>query len=240
MTKKYGLIGKKLGHSFSPAYFSKKFARASLFDHSYTTFELDHIEEVTKVLSEGLLGANVTIPYKKAILTYLHGLDEAAKDIGAVNCIVNINGQYKGYNTDWLGFRQSLVEFIGDQRPEALVLGNGGASKAICYALEHLQIKYMVISRSEKGLRYEDLTPAIIASNHLIINTTPLGMYPFVDDFPQIPYDGIDDQHFVFDLIYNPEKTLFLALSAERGAKIQNGYPMLVYQAEESWKLWNS
>ena len=240
MTKKYGLIGKKLGHSFSPAYFSKKFARASLFDHSYTTFELDHIEEVTKVLSEGLLGANVTIPYKKAILPYLHGLDEAAKDIGAVNCIVNINGQYKGYNTDWLGFRQSLVEFIGDQRPETLVLGNGGASKAICYALEHLQIKYMVISRSEKGLRYEDLTPAIIASNHLIINTTPLGMYPFVDDFPQIPYDGIDDQHFVFDLIYNPEKTLFLALSADRGAKIQNGYPMLVYQAEESWKLWNS
>lgn len=240
MTKKYGLIGKKLGHSFSPAYFSKKFAEASLFDHSYSAFELDHIEEIPRILSEDLAGANVTIPYKKAIIPYLHRLDEAAAIIGAVNCIVNKNGLYTGFNTDWLGFRQSLLEFLGDQRPEALVLGNGGASKAICFALDHLKINYTVISRSEKGLRYEDLTPSIVSANHLIINTTPLGMYPFVDDFPHIPYEGIDDQHFVFDLIYNPEKTLFLALSAERGAKIQNGYPMLIYQAEESWKLWNS
>ena len=240
MTKKYGLIGKKLSHSFSPAYFSKKFADESLLDHRYTIYELDHIEEVTKVLADELAGANVTIPYKKAILPYLHKLDKAAATIGAVNCIVNKNGQYTGFNTDWLGFSQSLLEFIGNQRPDALVLGNGGASKAICYALDCLKINYTVVSRSANGLRYEDLTLSMISANHLIINTTPLGMFPFVDEFPQIPYGGINDQHFVYDLIYNPEKTLFLALSADRGAKIQNGYPMLVYQAEESWKLWNS
>lgn len=240
MTRRFGLIGKKLGHSFSPSFFSKKFEEASLTGYSYACFELDHIEEVAKVLSQNIDGLNVTIPYKKAIIPYLHKLDDAAASIGAVNCIVNKNGQYIGYNTDWMGFKQSLTEFIGNQKPTALVLGNGGASKAVCYALDQLNIRYMMISRSGTGLRYEDITAPIIESNHLIINTTPLGMYPFVEEYPKLPYEAISDQHYVFDLIYNPEKTLFLALSAERGAKIQNGYPMLIYQAEESWKLWNS
>lgn len=235
---RFGLIGKKLGHSFSPSYFRQKFEEESL-DAEYVLYELEYIEKVGDILKEGINGLNVTIPYKSAILPFLNQIDTAAQEIGAVNCIHNSNGQLIGYNTDWLGFTQSLMENIGNERPSALVLGSGGSSRAVQYSLKKLGITYTVVSRSENGIGYDTLNEAIIKSNHLIINTTPVGMYPETKVAPNIPYEYIDDQHFLFDLIYNPEKTLFLTLGFERGAQIQNGWPMLQYQAEASWKIWN-
>lgn len=239
LTARYGLIGRKLGHSFSPSYFRQKFEEANL-DAEYLLYELDQIEKVVDIFKEEITGLNVTIPYKSAILPFLHQIDEAAQAIGAVNCIHNSNSQFIGYNTDWLGFTQSLKETIGDERPDALVLGSGGSSRAVQYSLKKLGISYTVVSRSENGIGYDALNETIIRSNQLIINTTPLGMFPDTKVAPKIPYEYIDDQHFLFDLIYNPEKTLFLTLGFERGARIQNGWPMLKYQAEASWQIWNS
>lgn len=239
LTARYGLIGRKLGHSFSPSYFRQKFEENDL-DAEYVLYELDQIEKVVDIFKEGINGLNVTIPYKNAILPFLNHIDIAAREIGAVNCIHNSNGQFIGYNTDWLGFTQSLKENLGDARPAALVLGSGGSSRAVQYSLKKLGISYTVVSRSENGIGYDALNETIIRSNQLIINTTPLGMFPDTKVAPKIPYEYIDDQHFLFDLIYNPEKTLFLTLGFERGARIQNGWPMLKYQAEASWQIWNS
>ncbi len=238
LSARYGLIGKKLGHSFSPAYFKNKFTEENI-NASYDLLELEKIEDIGFILKSGIDGLNVTIPYKNAVLPYLDRIDEQAAQIGAVNCIAKEDGKFVGYNTDWIGFTKSLLELIGDLRPGALVLGNGGASKAVQFSLSALGIDYHVVNRRGKGMLYAKIDKPIIQDNLLIINTTPLGMTPNHNEKPPIPYEWIGDQHFLIDLIYNPKKTLFLTSGQEQGAKIQNGLPMLVYQAEASWEIWN-
>ena len=239
LSARYGLIGKKLGHSFSPAYFKEKFKEENI-NASYELFELEKIDDIEFILNNGIDGLNVTLPYKSAILPYLDGIDPKAEQIGAVNCIANEDGKFIGYNTDWIGFTKSLLELIGDVRPEALVLGNGGASKAVQFSLSVLGIKFHVVNRMGSGMIYSMIDKRTIQDNLLIINTTPLGMHPNDHEKPPIPYEWIGDQHFLLDLIYNPKKTLFLASGEQQGAKIQNGLPMLVYQAEASWEIWNT
>jgi shikimate dehydrogenase len=245
----YGLIGYPLSHSFSKRYFGEKFDRLDIQDSRYDLFELKDIQEVVPLLKKtpNLRGLNVTIPYKEAIMPYLDDLDEAsAGRIGAVNTIrIFADGSTKGYNTDYYGFRQSLVEWL-DHRGEtcsnlrALVLGTGGASKAVVTALRDLQTEYHMVSRqrSDTSLGYEDLTAEIIHEHRLIINTTPLGMYPTTDTCPPIPYQELSHQHFLYDLVYNPIDTLFLKKGAAQGAVTHGGLKMLELQAEKAWDIW--
>ena len=192
-----------------------------------------------------LKGLNVTIPYKQEVLKYIHELDEEAAQIGAINTIrFGADGRLKGYNTDVVGFEKSLVPFLGaaiDQNLHALILGTGGASKAILYVLNKLRIKSTYVSRSaNRGIAYEQLDEQAVSQHRLIINCTPLGTYPDVDQAPPFPYSYLTEKHFLYDLVYNPEKTLFLKRGEERGAKTINGIPMLALQAEASWKIWNN
>lgn len=240
--KKYGLIGKHLKHSFSPGHFGEKFNRECI-DATYETFELNEIGDFISLLEKRFIsGLNVTIPYKQQVIPFLDEMDSVAKEIGAVNTIKFTPSGTKGYNTDVLGFERSLLEFIGDQKPKALILGTGGASAAVKYVFKKLGISYQVVSRKaeEQLWSYEDLRKKDLGEFPLIVNVTPLGMYPDLDRKPDIPYDQLTDNHYLFDLIYNPEKTTFLKLGEQMGAHIQNGLDMLIYQAEESWKIWNS
>ena len=242
----FGLIGYPLGHSFSVPYFEKKFAEERI-DATYTNFPLENISEFDELVKRQppLSGLNVTVPYKQQIIPYLDALDRIARSVGAVNTIVFCWRDERlgllGFNTDVTGFERSLNEHIGSLQRKALVLGTGGSSKAIVYVLEKLGIEYQLVSRSEgEGVvTYEKLDREKVAGSKLIINTTPLGMYPEVDTCPGIDYDAITPDHLLFDLIYNPEKTLFLAKGEERGAHTVNGHDMLVYQAEASWEIWN-
>ncbi len=240
--KKYGLIGYPLGHSFSERWFREKFAREGIMDCSYTAMPIAHIGMLPELLAAnpGLRGLNVTIPYKEAVMPYLTRLDDEARQVGAVNCVKIENGELTGYNTDVYGFRRSLLGLIGDQRPDALVLGSGGAAKAVAHVLRGLGMAYRIVSRrkSGEGLAYDELTTEVIARHPLIVNTTPLGTYPAVDGCPALPYDGIGAGHFLYDLVYNPPLTRFLAQGAERGAATMNGERMLVGQAERSWEIW--
>lgn len=236
----FGLVGKKLEHSFSPAFFREKFMRDGIHDATYRLYELENINQITSVFEQKPDGLNVTIPYKISIIEYLDDTDEAASAIGAVNCIALREGKYIGFNTDWLGFYHSLINLIGKERPSALILGNGGASRAVIYALRKLKIQYKTVARSRGDISFQNITCRDISDNKLIINTTPLGTYPDTGEKPDIPYTCIGDEHFLFDLIYNPEKTLFLTLGKSRGAAIKNGREMLEIQAEESWKIWNN
>jgi len=237
--RKFGLIGKQLGYSFSPEYFSKKFENASIVDAEYKAYELDSVEAFLDLISDELVGLNVTIPYKESVIPYLDELDSSALDVMAVNTIKNLNGVLCGYNTDTFGFEKSLLQLLGDSRPErALILGSGGASKAVQFVLERLQISFDVVSRSGV-LNYDKLNAELISKCQLLVNTTPLGTYPNVEECPSISYEGIGSNHFVFDLIYNPEKTLFLKRAEAQGAKISNGHQMLIFQAEKSWEIWN-
>lgn len=242
MPAQYGLIGYPLTHSFSPAYFKKKFAEKHIYA-LYEAYPLADISEFPDLLAANpkIAGLNVTIPYKEAIIPYLDELDPVAEAIGAVNCIAIKNGHKKGYNTDATGFEQSLIPLLEAQHTVALILGNGGSSKAVAYALQQLGINYQLISRSRKkdGHTYADLSPTVIARHKLIINTTPLGMYPNTDAAPPIPYDSITKHHLLFDLIYNPEETKFLALGRSRGATVKNGFEMLKLQADASWDIWS-
>lgn len=243
MTAVYGLIGKHIGGSFSREFFAGKFAAEGV-DAEYRNFELDHIGELTRMRAEnpGLRGFNVTSPYKERVIAYLDAVDPSAARIGAVNCVrVGTDGRLTGYNTDAPGFRDSLLTFIGTLRPRALVLGTGGAASAVVHALGEIGIEYSTVSRTAgKGpLTYNDLSPDIIRHHLLIINATPLGMGPLTDLAPAIPYEALGGEHMLFDLIYNPPETLFLARGRERGARTCNGYDMLVNQAEASWEIWN-
>lgn len=241
----YGLIGKPLGHSFSLPYFTEKFVRESI-DAEYRNFPLDEISDFETLVSmeTQLAGLNVTVPYKQKVIPYLDSLSETAESIGAVNTISFIRGEgglkLRGDNTDVAGFRRSLEEHLQEQHRSALVLGTGGSSKAVCFVLERLGIEYTLVSRSEGEGRipYEEVKEVKVAETLLIINTTPLGMHPKVAGFPDIPYANLTPGHLLFDLVYNPERTRFLALGEKEGAKIVNGYDMLVYQAEASWKIW--
>lgn len=242
----FGLIGKKLTHSFSKKYFTEKFERENIKQVVYELFELPNIDEFPQLIDnqENLKGLNVTIPYKLEVLPFLHEIDPAAERIGAVNVIkVQENKKLKGYNSDYYGFKFSLEKFLaGNTKVKALILGTGGASKAVKVALEDLDIPYRYVSRySEKNniLTYKQLDEDVFSSYHLIINTTPLGMYPFIETCPEIPYHLLGKNHYLYDLVYNPENTLFMQKGAENGAKVKNGLEMLYLQAEKSWEIWN-
>lgn len=239
---KFGLIGYPLSHSFSKEYFTSKFASLGLGDFKYELYPLETIEEFPALLRSDVFGWNVTIPYKSAIITYLNDVDAQAMKIGAVNTIVRTGqNSWKGYNTDTRGFRDSLVSWIGkkDIPSRALVLGSGGSSKAVLFALRMLGVKSTVVSRNGNGyLAYADLTQAIIADHPLIINTTPVGMTPNTFSCPDIPYQYLSTQHWVYDLIYNPANTLFLRQSEQMGAKTKNGLEMLQLQADYAWDIW--
>ncbi len=237
----YGLIGEKLSHSFSKKYFANKFEKEKISNRTYNLYELSDLSEFSELWKDDkLVGLNVTIPYKTEVIKYLDKLDKVAEIVGAVNTIKRKEDKLVGYNTDVFGFQKSLVEFLdGRSITSALVLGTGGASKAISYVLDRLDIEYLLVSRVKGDLLYQDLNKKIIQEVQLIINTTPLGMYPNIDLCPLIPYSYLNEQHFLFDLIYNPENTLFLKLGMINGARIKNGYDMLVYQAEKSWTIWN-
>jgi shikimate dehydrogenase len=246
----YGLIGYPLSHSFSKRYFAEKFEKERIADSRYDLFELKDISELPTLLSQTskLRGLNVTIPYKQAVIPYLGSMDAAASRIGAVNTIkIYADGSTKGYNSDYYGFRQSVYEWV-EHRGEscanlkALVLGNGGAAKAVVTALHDLQADVQMVSRtpSEGILGYEDLTEEIMHTHRLIVNTTPLGMYPNVDSSPPIPYEHLTHNHFLYDLVYNPLQTLFLKKGSEQKAHTHNGLKMLEMQAEKSWQIWTA
>lgn len=239
----FGLIGYPLSHSFSKKYFTEKFEKEGRFDCRYELFPIESINGIPRLLKEhpDLEGLNVTIPYKEQVIQFLHFKNNIVEAINACNCITINNGKLKGYNTDVAGFELSLQPQLRPHHKKALILGTGGASKAVEYVLHKKGIAYHYVSRkSQPGyFTYEQLTPALIADHTLIINTTPVGMYPAVTEAPPIPYEALTDSHYLFDLVYNPAKTLFLQRGEERGAAIKNGEDMLIIQAEESWKIWN-
>lgn len=246
---RFGIIGYPLGHSFSQRYFTEKFAAEGLADHVYDKFPLASIDEFPALVASlpDLVGLNVTIPYKQAVIPFLDELDEQARRIGAVNCIrVSHTGGkilLKGYNTDMPGFETSLKELLGERRPDALVFGTGGASKAVACALERSGIRFRLVSRSGDGvniLSYNDLTSELIAETPLLINATPLGTFPDTDALPPIPYEGIGRGHFLHDLVYNPAETAFLREGRRRGAAVKNGYAMLLGQARDAWAVWTT
>lgn len=239
----FGLIGYPLTHSFSKKFFTEKFEKEGLTDCRYELFSIADINEMKNVLDQhpDLCGLNVTIPYKEQVLSFLDDADDVVKKIKACNCIIIKNGKLKGYNTDVAGFERSLKKQLRPHHKKALILGRGGAGKAVEFVLQKLGIDFNYVSRkpSVNNYSYSQLTPGIIADHTLIINTTPLGMYPAINEAPPIPYEALTPNHYLFDLVYNPEKTLFLQMGEEREAAIKNGYEMLVIQAEESWKIWN-
>jgi shikimate dehydrogenase len=244
--KRFGLIGQKLGHSFSQRYFTEKFAREGMSDHRYDLYELPQISALPALLANttNLCGLNVTIPYKIEVMQYLDDIDEAAAAIGAVNVIkISPDGRLKGYNSDYDGFRTSLLQFLnGDLQLQALVLGKGGAARAVCHALHTLNIEYKVVSRKpdSQGLTYADLLPVHFRKHRLIVNATPVGMYPAVEECPPIDYASIGHSHYLYDLVYNPEETLFMQKGKAAGAKVLNGLPMLYGQAEKAWEIWQN
>lgn len=243
----FGLIGKPLGHSSSMVSFKKKF-RAEGISADYCNIGLDNAGEIRALVSNNtrLCGLNVTIPYKTDVIPYLDRIDDTAREIGAVNVIridrSSDNAVLTGYNTDWIGFSQSLSPMLPDAPVKALVLGTGGASKAVCYALKKMGIGYDIVSRSSGFdiLGYYELSPSVMESHQLIINCTPLGMSPDKDTCPDIPYAYLTQDHILFDLVYNPETTLFMQKGLEHGTAVKNGAEMLKIQAEEAWKIWNN
>jgi len=243
MLKKIGLIGKNISYSFSRDFFNQKFKTEGITDLTYHNCDIDSINEVVNFLNDKqFLGFNVTIPYKEQIIPYLDQLDVHAQAIGAVNTIKKFNDTYIGYNTDWIGFTQTLHPYLPLKQSKALVLGTGGASKAVIYALTQLGIETVTVSRFPKNnqINYKDITSEILSQCQLIINTTPLGTFPNIEECPPIPYHLLTANHMVYDLIYNPAQTLFLTKAQEMNAKTINGYQMLVNQALESWQIWNN
>jgi shikimate dehydrogenase len=234
----FGLIGKSLEHSFSSQYFNEKFFKEGITDTQYLNFELKHISEFTELIKTNKLsGLNVTIPYKESIIPFLDELNEEAKEIGAVNTIQFSNGKTIGHNTDHIGFTNSIQPLLED-RNKAIILGDGGAAKAIKYALKKLNIEYKTINRNT-SFDYLDITKQITGYYTIIINTTPVGSYPNINDFPKIPYEYLNQNYLLFDLIYNPNETKFLAYGKAKNAQTKNGLEMLQLQAEESWNIWN-
>lgn len=243
--KLYGLIGFPLGHSFSQDYFNRKF-EAENIDARYVNFEIPEIEDFHQVIKENpnLSGLNVTIPYKQQVIAMLDEMDAEAAEIGAVNVIkfIRRNGKLilKGYNSDIIGFRDSIAPILTDNHTHALILGTGGASRAVAYALKSLGVEPQLVSRSRRPgvLSYEDLTPEVMATHKVIVNTTPLGMYPNIDECPDIPYGLLTSQHLCYDLLYNPDVTMFMKRSADAGAEVKNGLEMLLLQAFAAWNIW--
>ena len=244
--KKYGLLGYPLGHSFSRNYFNQKF-EAERIDAEYLNFEIPEIKEIKNVIKENpeLNGLNVTIPYKEQVIPYLDDLDEDARLIGAVNVIKFSKGLFgkvklKGYNSDIIGFKQSIEPLLKEHHRKALILGTGGASKAVFQGLKQLGVASTFVSRKAKEycITYEEITPKLMEQYTVIVNTTPLGMYPNVNACPDIPYDLLTSDHLLYDLLYNPDETLFMRKGKEKGAVVKNGLEMLLLQAFAAWEIW--
>lgn len=241
--RQFGLIGYPLSHSFSRNYFTNKFALEGIRDCEYHLFPLKSINELSQLISENpnLCGLNVTIPYKESVLPFLNSVTPAVKQIGACNCIKIIESNLVGFNTDVIGFEESIKPLLRPEVRKALILGTGGAAKAVAWVLKKLGIDFQYVSRKRGAevLLYSDLSEEMLAGIPLIINTTPLGMQPNILEKPSLPYGGIAPGHLCYDLIYNPEKTSFLASCEAEGAVIKNGLEMLEIQAKESWRIWN-
>lgn len=243
--RKFGLIGKTLVHSFSKKYFTEKFEREAV-DANYELYSMANVDSLRQFVQEhSLCGLNVTIPYKQDVIPLLDEIESEAQMVGAVNVIkIKREGErlcLKGFNTDVVGFRNSLKPLLKPWHSSALVLGTGGASKAVLYVLENLGIAARCVSRQKREgmLTYETLDADVMRRNTLIVNTTPLGTFPNVDTCPDIPYRLLTEKHLLFDLVYNPEQTLFMKKGLQNGAAVKNGYEMLVGQAEASWRIWN-
>ena len=242
--RRFGLIGFPLSHSFSQKFFTEKFQREHITSCVYENFPLADIDELPGILQKhpDLAGLNVTIPYKEKVIPFLHSQSEVVEATGACNCIKIKEGKLYGFNTDVAGFEISLDKLLQPFHKKALVLGTGGAAKAVHYVLQKRGIEFMEVSRNPQGSRqisYEDVD-AVMHDHLLLVNTTPLGMYPNVDEYPPIAYDLLTPRHYLFDLTYNPPVTAFLKKGEEKGALVRNGAEMLLIQAEESWKIWNS
>ena len=241
--RRFGLIGFPLTHSFSKKYFTQKFTEKGI-DAIYETYPIKDIAELGMLIKNNteLEGINVTIPHKQSVIPFLHSMSDVVNEIRACNCIRIRNNKLEGFNTDVTGFDISLTTHLKPSHNKALVLGTGGAAKAVCFVLSQKGIPWLQVSRNPTGnmVGYSDITATVISETRLIINTTPLGMFPDTDHCPELPYDAITDQHYLFDLVYNPSLTLFLQKGQRQGAVIENGYEMLEIQAEESWKIWNS
>ncbi len=243
-SKLFGLLGKNISYSFSKKHFTEKFFKENLNECYYENFDMNSIDEFPRLLQNNpkIKGLNVTIPYKESIIPYLQKLSKKAKKIGAVNVIrFTSNDKLKGYNSDYYGFKKSIEPLLKSHHKKALILGTGGASKAIKYALKELEIPFTVVSRTsnEKVISYDQLNANTIDSHQILINCTPLGTSPNTEAFPPIPYTYITSKHLAYDLIYNPEETVFLAKAKAQGAITKNGYEMLLLQAEKAWEIWN-
>ncbi len=244
--KLFGLLGCNISYSFSRQYFVEKFKKEQIKNSEYVNFDILQIEDFPSIIAkhqQTLKGMNVTIPYKLAIFPFLDKIDKKAKKIGAVNTIkITKKGKLKGFNTDYYGFKKSLKPLLKKHHKKALVLGTGGASKAVAFALKKLDIKFKFVSRNSKNkkiISYQELSEKIIDAHTIIINCTPVGVYPKTEELPQIPYQFLTSKHLLYDLIYNPSETTFLFKGKEQGAIIKNGLEMLELQAEKSWKIWN-
>jgi shikimate dehydrogenase len=243
--KIYGLIGRSLIHSFSEKYFSEKFRKENISDCEYRNFEIKNFEKEISFLKKTpqIKGLNVTIPYKRDVFSFLDEISSECKAINACNCIKPADGKWIGFNTDAVGFEKSFLPHLKPHQKKALILGTGGASNAVAFVLEKLNIDYIKVSRNTSGnskvITYNDITPEIFKLYNIVINTTPAGTFPKADECPDLPYQLITGQYYFFDLVYNPSKTLFLSRAQQYGATICNGENMLSIQAEESWKIWN-
>lgn len=242
----FGLIGKNISYSFSKKYFSKKFKEKELSDYQYENFDIENIKDFPKIIHEFkfcLKGINITIPYKQDVFFYLDKVHKTARKVGAVNTIrITKKGKLKGYNTDVIGFQNSISPLLKSHHKKALILGTGGASKAVAYVFKQLEIEYLKVSRhprKKKEISYAHLTEELLNNHTIIVNCTPLGTFPSIDEKPEIPYQFLAKEHLLYDLIYNPEITAFLKEGLNKGAQIKNGFEMLELQAEASWKIWN-
>ncbi len=245
MERKYGLIGFPLSHSFSKGFFAEKFAKEHIVNTQYENYPIESVDQFHQLWQQEpqLEGMNITIPYKKAVIPFLDHTSTVVNAINACNCIRKYNGKLYGYNTDVIGFEKSLKPFLQPHHQKALILGTGGAAAAVAWVLQKLGISFKYVSRSSNGeevISYEALNNTILHEHLLIINTSPVGMYPHVNEAPNLNYEALTDKHHLYDLIYNPAETLFLTKGKERGASIQNGLEMLHLQAEASWEIWNS
>ena len=241
--KQFGLVGKNIDYSFSKKYFTEKFEKENLINHSYQNFDIQSVFEITQIVKNpNLCGLNVTIPYKEKIIPFLDKISKKAKKIGAVNTIkITKKRKLKGYNTDFFGFQKSLSSLLNEHHKKALILGTGGASKAVAFALKKLGIQYAFVSQKLRRdyLSYEKLNEVIFQEYQIIINCTPLGTFPDINSCPNIPYNLLNANHIAFDLVYNPQETIFLQKAKQNGATTKNGMEMLVFQAEKAWEVWN-
>lgn len=237
--KKLGLIGKNISYSFSKKFFEDKFQKLMLKDFTYDIFDLNEINEVDNILNDPeLLGFNVTIPYKEKIVDYLDGLSDEAEKIGAVNCVLIRDGKKTGYNTDAFGFEKTLLLHKKPHQSKALILGNGGAAKAVKYVMDKHGIPSITVSRNSE-INFKNLDSETVRDHQIIIQCTPVGTFPNVEDCLEFPFEGITSEHLIIDLIYNPNYTRFIINASEKGAKTVNGYYMLEQQAEKAWEIWN-